>query len=66
MLDKLAHPQKAMGIATCLTCRRMFTITLMTTLALTAAVRPMFADDDDAADLRPGEPCVVGVLPRGV
>ena len=44
----------------------MFAITLMTTLALTAVARPMFAADDDAADLVPGEPRVVGALPRGV
>ncbi len=44
----------------------MFAITLMTTLALTAVARPMFAADGDAADLVPGEPRVVGALPRGV
>ena len=53
-------------MATCVTARRMSAITLMTTLALTAVARPMFAADDDAADLVPGEPRVVGALPRGV
>ena len=53
-------------MATCLTSWRMFAITLMTTLALTAVARRMFAADDDAADLVPGEPRVVGALPRGV
>ena len=65
MLSNLAQPQKAMGMATYLISRRMFAITLMTTLALTAVARPMFAADDDAADLVPGEPRVVGALPRG-
>ena len=46
--------------------RRMFAIMLMTTLALTAVARPMFAADDEAADLVPGEPRVVAALPRGV
>ena len=59
-----SHSQK--GMATCLTSRRMFAITLMTTLALTAVARPMFAAEGDAADLVPGEPRVVGALPRGV
>ncbi len=53
-------------MATCVTARRMFAITLMTTLALTAVARPMFAADGDAADLVPGEPRVVGALPREV
>ena len=53
-------------MATCLISQRMFAITLMTTLALTAVARPMFAADYDAADLVPGEPRVVGALPRGV
>ena len=53
-------------MATCLISRRMFAITLMTTLALTAVARPMFAAEGDAADLVPGEPRVVGALPRGV
>ena len=66
MPNNLAQPQKAMGMATYLISRRMFAITLMTTLALTAVARPMFAADDDAADLVPGEPRVVGALPRGV
>jgi hypothetical protein len=45
----------------------MSAITLMTTLALTAVVRPMFAADHEAAgDLVPGEPRVVWALPRGV
>ena len=42
-------------MATCLISRRMFAITLMTTLALTAVARPIFAADDEAADLVPGE-----------
>ncbi len=66
MLNNLAQPQKAMGMATYLISRRMFAITLMTTLALTAVARPMFAADDEAADLVPGEPRVVGALLRGV
>ena len=66
MLDNLTQPQKAMGMATCVTARRMSAITLMTTLALTAVVRPMFAADHEAADLVPGEPRVVWALPRGV
>ena len=66
MLDNLAQPQKAMGMAACLTSRRISAIALITTLALTAVARPMFAADDDAADLVPGEPRVVGALPRGV
>ena len=53
-------------MTTFFTSRRMAAITLMTTLALTAVARPMFAADDEAADLVPGEPRVVGALPRGV
>ena len=45
MLSNLAQPQKAMGMATYLISRRMFAITLMTTLALTAVARPMLAAD---------------------
>ena len=53
-------------MATYLISRRLCAITLMTTLALTAVARPMFAAEGDAADLVPGEPRVVGALPRGV
>ena len=66
MLDTLTQPQKAMGMATCVTARRMSAITLMTTLALTVVARPMFAADHEAAELVPGEPRVAWALPREV
>ena len=53
-------------MATYVTSRRMFVITLMITLALTAVARPMLAADNDVTDLVPEEPRVMGALPRGV
>ena len=66
MLDTLTQAQKEMGMATCVSSRRISTITLMTILALTAVARPILAADHDAADLVPGEPHVLGVWSRGV
>ncbi|MDP7480722.1 MAG: hypothetical protein QGI10_15795, partial [Vicinamibacterales bacterium] len=53
-------------MATNVTSRRMFAITLMITLALTAVARPMLAADDDVTDLVAQELRVMEALPRGV
>ena len=66
MWNNLAQSQKETEMATCETSRRMFTITLMTTLAMTVVARPMLAADDEAANLVPGGPRVARALPRGV
>jgi hypothetical protein len=66
MLDTLTQAQRGMEMATCVSSRRISTITLMTILALTAVARPILAADHEAADLVPGEPRVLGVLSRGV